>query len=252
MHKLSFAALLGTLAVLAVVSDKPEARAADDGVSLKGQVVWAGDAKTADKLKVDKDQAHCLEKGDLVSQVFVINPSNKGLKNCIVWLTTADGGKPPIPASMAKPDKPSVVIDQPRCAFEPRVVAIREGQTLVVKNSAPIAHNVGYSGSKAKNPGANTIVPPGGKADIKLKVDKTPIAIRCDIHQWMKGWARVFDHPYYAVTDEDGKFEIKNAPKGDFMLVVWHEEGFNGGAAGANGKKVKVDGTTEQKVEFKP
>lgn len=252
MRKLSLAMMLGTLAVAAVFSDGPAARAADEGVSLKGQVVWAGEPKTPVTLKVDKDQGHCLAKGPLLAHIYDINKGNKGLKNVIVWLTKVDGTKPPVPASLAKPDKPSVEIDQPMCAFEPRVVAVREGQILVVKNSAPVAHNVSYIGSRAKNPGGNTIIAPGNKYDIKLKADKQQIALSCNIHQWMKGWARVFDHPYYAVTDADGKFEIKHAPKGEYMLVVWHEDGFNGGAAGAKGQKIKVDGTTEHKIEFKP
>ena len=38
--------------------------------------------------------------------------------------------------------------------------------------------------------------------------------LACNIHGWMKAYVRVFDHPYYAVTDEDGKFEIKLARVG--------------------------------------
>ena len=59
-----------------------------------------------------------------------------------------------------------------------------------------------------------------------------PIQYKCTIHGWMTGYVRIFDHPYYAVTDENGKFEIKNAPAGKFRIVYWHENGLRGESAG--------------------
>src|SRR5262249_4421621 len=52
----------------------------------------------------------------------------------------------------------------------------------------------------------------------------TPISVQCDIHPWMKAYIRVFNHPYFAVTDEDGKFTIKDAPAGEWRIVVWQEK----------------------------
>jgi hypothetical protein len=67
----------------------------------------------------------------------------------------------------------------------------------------------------------------------------------------MTGYVRVFDHPYYAVTDKDGKFEIKNAPTGDYRIVYWHENGFRGGAEGRFGDEITIKGpTTDVKTEF--
>ena len=75
-----------------------------------------------------------------------------------------------------------------------------------------------------------------------------PVVIECNIHPWMKGWVRVFDHPYFAVTDADGKFEIKNAPAGKYNIVMWQEgQGWvNGGKTGQTieimaGKTVEVN-----------
>ena len=72
-----------------------------------------------------------------------------------------------------------------------------------------------------------------------LKAETPPIPFKCDIHPWMKGYVRVFDHPYFAVTDEDGKFEIKNAPAGKWRIVYWHENGFHKGREGAVGFPVR-------------
>ena len=54
----------------------------------------------------------------------------------------------------------------------------------------------------------------------ELVADRFPITVSCTIHPWMRAWIRVFDHPYYAVTDDNGHFEIKDAPAGEYRLVV--------------------------------
>src|SRR5262249_36486347 len=153
-----------------------------------------------------------------------------------VWITAAGFAKPPIHPSLAQIKEKNVTLDQPRCAFVPHSQAMREGQTLIVNNTAPIAHNVKWTGSRAKNPGSNVILPSGGKQVISnLKADKTPVTINCDIHGWMRGWVRVFDHPYYAVTDADGNFEIAMPPAGKYTIWYWHDTGWKDGAAGGNG-----------------
>ena len=90
-----------------------------------------------------------------------------------------------------------------------------------------------------------------GKLRLKapLVAESHAIPYRCTIHPWMNGWVRVFDHPYYAVTDEDGKFEIKNAPAGKFRIVFWHENGVKGGAKGRFGEPIEIKGPT---MEMKP
>src|SRR5262245_62533061 len=108
--------------------------------TLKGQVVWGEAAlPPAVILKVDKDQAHCLEKGPIASQEYVINPKNKGVRWVMVWIAPDNGaGKVALekklaihPALAAIKDK-EVVIDQPCCMFETHVVGMREGQTLLI------------------------------------------------------------------------------------------------------------------------
>jgi plastocyanin len=232
------------------------ANAADDKwATVKGQVVFVGaNVPARPPLNVNKDQQACLAKGPILSEEVVVNPDNKGVANVFVWITAADGGKPPINPAMAKPDRPTVEIDQPHCAFEPHALAMREGQTLIAKNTAAVAHNVNWQGNPVKNPGGNKIIPPGKDEKISnLKADKRPITVSCNIHPWMKGWIRVYDHPYFAVTDKDGKFEIKGAPVGKYKIWYWSDTGWKGGAAGANGEDVtiKAGGTDLDKVNWK-
>ena len=85
-----------------------------------------------------------------------------------------------------------------------------------------------------------------------LVAEGPPIQYKCTIHGWMTGYVRIFDHPYYAVTDADGKFEIKNAPAGKYRIVYWHENGFQGGAQGRFGEEIEIKGpaTDVKPIDF--
>lgn len=244
--------MVGASCALLLIS--ANARAQNWG-NIKGQIVFDGDLPKVAELKVDKDQNHCLSKGPIKSENWVINKDTKGVKNVFVWITGPGGAKPAVHPNLAKVTVKTVNIDQPCCAFEPHCMGIREGQTLIVKNSAPIGHNIAWLGGRVKNPGSNVMVPTGSTKSIDLKADKQPVAVSCNIHTWMKGWIWVFDHPYYAVTDADGKFEIKNAPAGDVQLIIWQEDmGWKGGPAGKTGetKTIKAGDNDLGTIKLKP
>jgi hypothetical protein len=242
--------LLGSLIVVSAFA-LPGAARADGWGTLQGVVAWEGDVPEREKIKVDKDQAACLAKGPLYSEDFLINKKNKGVKNVFVWLIDASGDhKKPLPIHPKLKDSPlpDVVIDQPCCQFIPHVMAMREGQSLVVKNTATIAHNVHGIGAALVNE-FNVILPPGGMRRIdaaEIHAHHTPILVKCDIHGWMNSWIRVFAHPYFAVTDEDGKFTIKDAPAGEWHVVIWQEKkGWVKGAKGGTPVAIKDGETTD-------
>lgn len=246
-------ALTGALALTAL-----NAAQAEDWGTIKGQVVWdSGDVPKRAALKVDKDQNACLKNGPLLDDKLVVNPKNKGVRWAVIYLMNADDFKKPIPIHPALKNiqKKVVEIDQPCCQFEPHVLALREGQTLVVKNSATIAHNVKVD----PEPSLNQIVPPGKSLKLEdLKARDRPLMVACNIHPWMSGKVFVLPNPYFAVTDADGNFEIKNAPVGNFRIVGWHEEqGWLVGDAqpSRKGKKIaiKANATTDLgKIPLKP
>jgi hypothetical protein len=255
MRLISAVTALGLLASLIVV---PLVRGEEPGQkwgTVKGQVLFAGDPPAPVVINVNKDQQHCLSKGMIESEEWVVNPKNKGVRWVFVWLAPVDKtAKMPIHPTLQQPKDKEVVLDQPCCKFEPHALVMREGQVLIAKNTAPIPHNVHWAGG-TKNPGNNVIIPPAGKVEVKdLVASYLPVSVKCDIHGWMSSWIRVFDHPYYALTDADGKFEIPLAPAGDYQLVVWHE-GVGWGPGGKTGQKItiKPGGTTEvDKIEIKP
>jgi hypothetical protein len=104
------------------------------------------------------------------------------------------------------------------------------GQKFLVKNSAEMGHNTAWKGNSIFNAGTNYKIAPKAEIDIPAKPCDTKksgedlIKINCDLHKWMSAYAWAFDHPYAAVTKEDGTYEIKNAPAGaEVELVYWHE-----------------------------
>jgi plastocyanin len=259
-HLCLVALLAGVLALAAELTATKAQAPGGDWASIKGQVIFTK-APEPGKVDVTTDKGHCLSKGPLVYEEVIVDPKSKGLKNVVVWLRPDDPDrKAPFPAAKIHPNLAKAApknheIDQPCCQFVPRVVAAREGDTLEVKNSAPVAHNINMN---ADNPAFTfNITLPAGKSHKPagpLTAQSTPIPFKCDIHPWMAGRMRVFDHPYFAVTDENGKFEIKDAPAGNWKLVVWHETGFHKGREGVLGEPITVKGPTTEVpvIDFQP
>lgn len=247
-HTRLFALLAGTFALAGGLTATRAEEKAGWG-TIKGQVKMSK-APVAAPIAVNTDKEHCLAKGPLQYENIVVGKAG-GVKNVVVWLRPdSDDRKAPFPQEKVNPAlkaaaPKNIVVDQPTCQFVPRVLAARVGDTLEFKNSAPVNHNINYASDAEP---FNVNLPPAGvKKTMPVQLQPSPITFKCDIHPWMQGRARVFDHPYFAVTDADGNFEIKDAPAGKWRLVYWHEEGFHKGRQGATGfpVEVKAGGATE-------
>jgi hypothetical protein len=229
---------------------------AGEWVTIKGRVVFP-EGKAIPKrqpLQVQVDRQHCLAGGALLDESVLVNDKNRGIKNVVVYLRPFDTAVKGFPRGEIHPGdsgrKPAEVeITQPCCMFVNRVATARVGDTLVVKNPAPVAHN--FFWSSQENGNTNVTIPAGEswKMPKALVAENIPISYKCSIHPWMSGYVRVFDHPYSAVTDEDGNFEIKNAPAGKYRIVYWHENGVRGGKEGRFGNPILIAGP---KMEMKP
>jgi plastocyanin len=254
LRKWAVAAGVGAAAVLASFGPAPSQAQNNQWVTIKGQIVWKGAIPVPGKPDIKTDKEHCLSKGGLVYEDLQINPKTKGVKNVWVYLKPATGNQFPAAAinpALAKAQPKEHVIDQPCCQFVPRVLAVRDGDTLLVKNSAPVPHNVNYN---ADNDAFNQTVPAGGqyKHAKPLAAQLHPITFKCDIHPWMAGRIMVFDHPYYALTDENGNFEIKGAPAGNFRIFYRHENGYHQGKAGAKGFPIDIKAGNGGTMQMKP
>jgi hypothetical protein len=192
-----------------------------------------------------------LAAGPILSEDLVVNPKNKGVRWVIVFLTP-DGKEPlPIHPDLKKVKPTKVTLDIRPGRFEPHVLLMREGQSLTIKNPGPIPYNANWCGVGPQAQSGNVLIPPRGTHVVgNLKTERLFINMRDAIHPWMKAWIKVFDHPYFAVTDADGKFTIPRAPAGRYRLVTWQEQ-TGWGPGGKTGVPVDIQGGSGAVVKLK-
>ncbi len=153
-----------------------------------------------------------------------------------------------IPDKKFEAPKDHVVIDQRKMAFIPHVVAVQLGTTVEFLNSDPVGHNVYWpsvSGNKKLSHNLGTW-PKGKKKPFQFN-DPGVASLLCNVHPEMSGYVVVVPTPYFAVTDKDGNFEIKNVPVGKYTLKTWSEEGKpTTQAVDVSGATVTVDVTVKK------
>lgn len=221
--------------------------------TLKGKVTLASapgdlDKKTAElqeQMKKHKDGAKCMagSPGEITQQDYRIGEGN-GLADVFVWVKPSGHQyfqleKSDLELKDVKPGDhdikaKEIIVDQPHCAFIPHAFAVfpkyndgkglkPTGQKLIIKNDAEFPHNTNWKGGP-RNRGDNKLIPAGGQIEVPaLNPDETPVLFKCDLHTWMQAVARVYDHPFVAITDKNGNFEIKDVPAGvDLQVIAWH------------------------------
>ncbi|MBI2530985.1 MAG: carboxypeptidase regulatory-like domain-containing protein [Deltaproteobacteria bacterium] len=166
-------------------------------------------------VKVTKDQDYCGE--ILPNQTYVIE-SNGGLKNVVVFIESAPPGK------AADAQKENFLYNE-GCRYVPRVMALQRGERLHVKSNDPKLHIPhGYLGNRTV---FNLSLPfKGTSIDATSRIRQPGILkVVCDTHAWMLGFVHVFNHPYFAVTDDQGTFSIADLPAGTYVLKAWRKDG---------------------------
>ncbi|MEX2215694.1 MAG: hypothetical protein WD768_16400 [Phycisphaeraceae bacterium] len=142
------------------------------------------------------------------------------LVNVFVWVSKGlEGKKFDVPAE-------AVQIDQVGCMYIPHITGVMVGQELKVRNSDATLHNVHIIPDTATtgNPEKNIGQPGKGIVEtIKFKNAEAGIYIKCDVHAWMNCYVHAVPHPFFAVSDDAGKFTIKGLPPGEYELSTWHE-----------------------------
>ena len=179
--------------------------------TIKGSVRYTGAPVEKKKLAVTVDQYVCGKEKDAGD--LLLSPTN-GIYNAVVWLQNPPNG--------AKWDAnlPAVKMDQKVCAFIPRVVVVPVGGNVEFLNSDRLLHNV--RGGGKDNPAFNRAQPHARIITIAFKKPEV-IRVECDLHSWMRGWVVVAEHPFYAVTNEQGEFILDNVPPGKYALQAWQE-----------------------------
>ena len=231
--------------------------------SIKGRLIFDGD-KIPKRNEVDLDQ-HELSPTDLewfrslgpiLHEDWVVDKKDKAVQWVYVWLIPENvlvDGKRNREAKKtleihqdlkAIPKEKKIVhVDQNPQGYVPHAVAMREGMSLNMRNKGPVPHVFKFTGFA--NEDFAKAMPPKKEILIEgLKTERGANQISCPPHPWEKMWLRIFNHPYYAVTDKHGRFEIKNAPAGKCRIVVWQESlGFKGeGRLKKYGQVIEIEG----------
>lgn len=191
--------------------------------SIKGTINYTGAPPQVGTIPMDAD-ANCVRanpeakaedmivNGDKVQYAFVFIKDGK----------FADGNKSVKGFSYDAPAE-AQTLDQSGCMYRPRVLGVQTKQKILITNSDQTTHNVNVQASK--NEKINPSQPPGtGAIEHAFNREEVLVPVKCNQHPWMKAYVGVLPHPFYAVSGEDGSFEIKNLPPGTYTVEVWHEK----------------------------
>lgn len=211
----AFTAMLSTTAL----GDQSVGGTAEKGGTIAGVIKY--DGKTPDRKEIAMNgDPFCVKfhnsKKPPLEEKYIFSKDGKALKNGFVYVSGGLAGK--------KFDAPKTpyVIDQVGCTYHPHVGGIVWGQELHIKNSDPTLHNV--HGMPKLNAGWNVGQPaPGMVHKQALPIIEEGILIKCDVHAWMNSYVHVVPHPFFAVSNDEGKFTIKGLPDGEYELKTWHE-----------------------------
>jgi hypothetical protein len=186
------------------------------------------------------DATYCAPNGRApISDEVVVGPDG-GLANVLVYVDMD------LPEEWEHPDDAALRtatlsgpqgFDQRGCMFVSHVFAMRSTQTVELINSDGVAHNTNIN-ANGKAGSSNSLIPanlsdkytPGGQS-------RGVFPVSCNIHTWMKAYMITRDNPYFAVTDKNGKFEIRNVPAGvNLDFRIWQER------VGTGWRNVTVNG----------
>jgi plastocyanin len=182
--------------------------------SVRGHVRVSGPVPENDPIRMSADpMCNTANAGRRVLDEGVAAAPDGSLATVFVELV---GNFPDAPV----PAEP-VSIDQKGCVYRPRVIGLRAGQALQVRNSDDGLHNV--HGISTDRDGFNVSQPLSGTINTFHPHDPGILRLKCDVHTWMVAFVGVVDHPYFAVTGADGAFAFRDVPAGTYSVRTWHE-----------------------------
>ena len=190
--------------------------------SIRGAVAFTGDAPAPKPISMDADAACAQSNPNPLTEDVLVKDGK--LANVFVYIKDGKTAEGKSIASFAFDVPPTeVLLDQKGCRYIPHTLGIMAGQKLKVTNSDQTAHNVHPSPKSNKEwnqsqaAGAEPIIQTFTRAEVVVPV-------KCNQHPWMKSNIGVLKHPLFAVSGENGSFEIKGVPPGTYTVATWHEK----------------------------
>lgn len=183
--------------------------------SITGEVKFAGELPHRPPIKVTKDQDYCGQ--TVPDESYLVGPGF-GVKNVVVYIDN-----PSRPAGTPVGEKERL-LENRGCRFAPRILAMRLGEKLVVKNNDLKLHIV-HSYAEKRTLFNLSLPFRGQKLEVTHRIKEAGLLqVNCDTHNWMRAYIHLFDHPFFTVTDEHGSFAIADIPPGRYRVKAWHEE----------------------------
>ncbi len=201
-----------------------------NGATLTGTINFEGDAPHDETVVINTNVEYCGK--DQKEGKYLIADSR--IENVVVWIEGIEKGK-------ALPPK-SVDVSIKNCRAVPHVNIGFVGGEYVFKNDDRILHTIQSKLGLAYQKKVSSRPLEDGTSIYNLALPKTGLEIRKPIkkwhrytedtgfiqvrsntHNWIRGYIFIFDHPYAAITDENGSFTMKDLPAGEYILRAWHE-----------------------------
>jgi Carboxypeptidase regulatory-like domain len=206
-----------------------------DGGTISGSIKWSGAVPHALDFPITKDPQICAPDGNktVTLERLIVGPEG-GVANTIVYLKNISAGK-----ALELPEQRRH-LDQKHCRYIPHILLVPQNSALQMQSSDATLHTIHMDGAATYN------LPFPFPNQISSRNMSTPglVNLRCNGgHVWMNAEMMVVQHPYYAVTDESGRFEFTSVPPGTYQVVAWHE-GWN-----LTGKEQAYDVLTERTVQ---
>ena len=212
-------------------ADEPATKMLDlsQAGSVAGKVSFTGQASRRARLRMEADPNCAAAHSSPVYFQQVEVSEGGSLNNVFVWI------KEGLEGYQFDPPEEPVTLNQKGCIYRPHVFGVQTRQDIQILNNDPTTHNI--HPLPANNREWNQSQPAQGAPLMRsFPRQEVMIAVKCNIHPWMRSYIGVVSHPYFAVTGAEGEFQLKDLPPGEYTVEAWHEK----------------LGTTEQKVTIGP
>jgi hypothetical protein len=203
----SWAVAIAALALLSSAAYAYDEVPVSGGGTIRGKVSFNGTVPTR-KIIPTKDTAVC---GGPRDEPQIRVGAGQGVQDAVVYLRDVKKGK------AWGPPEQRPVLDNKACRFEPAIQVMRAGE-IDIHNSDPVLHNThGFYGRRTA---FNVALPEQGVKVTRELPRPGMVRVECDAHGWMLAHVFVADSPYYALTDQDGRFAMTDIPPGTYNLVI--------------------------------